>query len=434
MISIYIICVAAGILLSAVFSGADKAIATMSLESLEKLADANVRGARSVIKMIGNRRRFMLMLTSGRTLSVILGTVFLYLTFNELSSMPRLSWIPFLMSIAVAYFLFVIAESLIAPFISAGEFEDRIARFGYLLFFFHILLIPIVMPVYLLLSLAGREKADPAEQEEAFLEMVKAQSESGVIEEEEGEMIRSIVELSQTSVREVMVPRIDMVAAEKEITLPELLDLFEEAGHSRIPVYEDRIDNILGVIYAKDLLTHIAGKGLDDFDIIALMREAYFVPETKNISELLEDIKKNKVHLIIVIDEYGGTAGIVALEDLLEEIVGEIQDEFDVEDERDFVWLNDRSIIIDAGLDVDDVNDILRTDIPSEHFDTLGGFIFHYLGYIPESGEEMEWESIRFKIKEINGNRISKVVVVLPSARQKNGRNVNGSEDDSLES
>lgn len=423
MTSLYVLFVIAGMILSAVFAGAEKAIAPISHESLEKLTDANVRGAGLVMNMMENRRMFLLTLMCGKGISITIGTILLYLCFNTWLPMFQAAWIPALIAVIVAFYVFVVAESLFAPLIFSGEFESRISRFGFVLFFFYILLMPVVMPLYLLLSVAGREKVDPAEQEEAFLEMVKSQSESGVIEEEEGEMIKSIVELSQTTVREVMVPRIDMVAAEKNITFAELLDLFEKEGHSRIPVYEERIDNILGVIYAKDLLSHIINKGIENFDIKALKREAFFVPETKKISELLEDIKKNKVHIAIVVDEYGGTAGIVALEDLLEEIVGEIQDEYDTEEERDYVWVNDRAIIMDAGLDIDDVNTVLRTDIPDEYFDTLGGFIYNHLGYIPEDGEEMEWESIRFKIKEIIGNRISKVVVILPSNRQRNGKN-----------
>ena len=209
-----------------------------------------------------------------------------------------------------------------------------------------------------------------------------------------------------------MVPRIDMIAVEKNISVEELLTLFKKWGHSRIPVYDDRIDNILGVIYAKDLLPVIAEKGKENFSIIETMRKAYYVPETKIISVLLKEFKKSKVHIAIVVDEYGGTAGIVALEDLLEEIVGEIQDEYD-QDERDYLWINDRIVLMDAGLGIDDVNEIIHADIHGDDFDTLAGFIYHQLGNIPVGGEEFSWENFTFTIREIIGNRISKVLVKL---------------------
>ena len=307
---------------------------------------------------------------------------------------------------------FVLTESFFARLISAGEYEHRVSRFANFLALFHVLLFPITFIIDLLLSVVIKEKTELAEKGEAFIELVKSESESGVIEQEEKEMIQSIFEFSDTTVKEVMVPRIDVVAAEKDIDVDDLIDLFQKEGHSRIPVYENRIDNILGVIYAKDLLTHILKKGKKDFSITGIMRDAYFVPEAKKISELLKELKKTKVHIAIVVDEYGGTAGIVALEDLLEEIVGEIQDEYD-QDERDYVWINKNTLLIDAGLDIDDVNEIIRTEIPNEHFDTLAGFIYHQLGYIPEGGEEIKWENITLKIKEIKGNRISKVIVKL---------------------
>jgi CBS domain containing-hemolysin-like protein len=269
------------------------------------------------------------------------------------------------------------------------------------------------------LSSVIKKKIELQAKEEALIEYVKSETEYGVIDEEEREMIESILELSETSVREVMVPRIDMVAVRKETDIDEIITLFDNFGHSRIPVYEERLDNIVGVVYAKDLLTHIAKKGREKASISRIMREAYFVPETKPISELLTEFKAAKVHLAIVVDEYGGTAGIVALEDLLEEIVGEIQDEYDME-QHDKLWLNDRTVLIDAGMDIDDVNELIHTTIPNEDFDTLGGFLYHQLGIIPHGGEIVEWDNVTFTVKEIEKNRIAKVIVDLPVPEQHN--------------
>ena len=401
------------LLVSVMFSGAELAIGNISRDSLEKLVDSKVRGASLILGMIENKRRFLLMLLSGKILSVVGGTVFLYsFIFIESSKWSLSNSLVMLLTIVLSVSAYVLTEGLFAKLVSIGEYENRVSRFAYFLFMFHIILLPVTFLIDFILSILIKESLELAEKEEAFIELVKSESESGVIEQEEREMIQSIFEFSDTTVREVMVPRIDMIAAEKSLPIDELLNLFEKEGHSRIPVYDERVDNILGVIYSKDLLTYISGKGKKDFSITEIMRDAYFVPENKKTSELLKEFKKNKVHIAIVVDEYGGTAGIVALEDLLEEIVGEIQDEYD-EDERYHVWIDDRTLVIDAGLDIDDVNEIIRTNIPNDNFDTLGGFIYNQLGFIPEGGEEVKWENIIFKIKEINKNRISKVLVKL---------------------
>ena len=408
---------------SVMFSGAEIAIGSISRDSLEKLAESKVRGASLILGMIENKRRFLLMFLYGKILSIIVGTVFLYTFFFMKSSMWGLTKsFSILLTIVVSVSAYTLTEGLFSKLISTGEYENRIPRFAIFLHFlvvFNMLLLPFTLFIDYVLSVFIKKKSELAEKEEALKELLKSETEYGVIEQDEEEMIQSIFEFSDTTVKEVMVPRIDMIAAEKNISIDELIELFEKEGHSRIPVYEDRVDNILGVIYAKDLLVFISEKGKKDFSINEMMREAYFVPENKKISELLKEFKKTKVHIAIVVDEYGGTAGIVALEDLLEEIVGEIQDEYD-QDERDYLWMNDRTVLMDAGLDIDDVNEIIRTSIPNDNFDTLGGFIYNQLGFIPEGGEEIKWEDITFKIKEINGNRISKIVVVLSEPFAKN--------------
>jgi len=408
---------------SVMFSGAEMAIGSISRDSLEKLAESKVRGASLILGMIENKRRFLLMLLYGKIVSIILGTVFLYTFFFMKSSMWGLTnSLSMLLTIVLSVFAYTLTEGLFSKLISTGEYENRISRFAIFLYFlvvFNILLLPFTFFIDYVLSVFIKRKSELAEKEEALKELVKSETEYGVIEQDEEEMIQSIFEFSDTTVKEVMVPRIDMVAAEKNISIDELIELFEKEGHSRIPVYESRVDNILGVIYAKDLLAFSSEKGKKDFSIKDMMREAYFVPENKKISELLKEFKKTKVHVAVVVDEYGGTAGIVALEDLLEEIVGEIQDEYD-QDERDYIWMNDRTVLMDAGLDIDDVNEIIRTNIPDENFDTLGGFIYNQLGFIPEGGEEIKWEDIIFKIKEIDGNRISKVIVELSEPFAKN--------------
>ena len=308
--------------------------------------------------------------------------------------------------------LFLFTDSLLARVVALGEHEKTVTRFAHFLVVFHYILFPLTFILEKILAIFIKENLELAAKEEALIEYVKSESESGVILKEEKEMIESVLEFSDTTVREVMVPRIDMVAAKSDITIDELIELFEKEGHSRIPIYEERVDHIVGVVYAKDLLTAMAKIGKNNIRLDEIKRKAYFVPETKNIAVLLKEFKKAKVHIAIVVDQYGGTAGIVALEDLLEEIVGEIHDEYD-EDEYDYLWLNNSTVLIDPGLDIDDVNDMIHTDIPNEDYDTLGGFLYHRLGFIPKGGEVVEWENVTFTIKEINGNRISKVLIKI---------------------
>ncbi|MFC1485571.1 hemolysin family protein [Candidatus Latescibacterota bacterium] len=397
-----------------VFAGAETGIGDLSRDSVQRLVEQKVRGAALALAMIRNKRRFLLMLMAGRILSITVGAASLLWAGVLIAERLHIAQSAILgASVVVSLVMFIAAEGVFARLVSAGGYERLVSRFVYVLYLFHVLFFPFMALLDRLLSRIIKQKEELAAQEEAFIELVKSQSESGVIEEEEGEMIRSIFEFSDTTVREVMVPRIDVVAAEKNISIEKLLDLFREEGHSRIPIYEEQIDHIIGLIYAKDLLSHIAENGKETFSLPQIMRDAYFVPENKKISELLKEFKQAKVHIAVVVDEYGGTAGIVALEDLLEEIVGEIQDEYDTEDKRNYIRVSDHSYIMDAGLDIDDVNDILRSDIPGEDFDTLGGFIYHQLGFIPEGGEVVTWGNCSFTIREIIGNRISKVLVEI---------------------
>jgi putative hemolysin len=307
-----------------------------------------------------------------------------------------------------------LTDGIFSKIIAVGEYEKIVPFFASFLSIFYYLFIPLTFLAERILSVFIKKTSEMAAKEDALIEMVKSESESGVIEQEEGEMIQSILDFYDTTVREVMVPRIDVVAADKNISLDELIFLFKNEAHSRIPVYDGRIDNIIGVIYSKDLLIPLAGKNVSrEVSITGIMRKPYFVPETKKLSELLRDMKKEKVHLAIVVDEYGGTSGIVALEDLLEEIVGDIQDEYDKDENALFTWVDNRTISMDASLNIDDVNEILHTSIPNKDFDTLAGFIYHSLGSIPEGGEEITWNNAVFTIKEIIGNRISKVMVKL---------------------
>lgn len=249
----------------------------------------------------------------------------------------------------------------------------------------------------------------PFVTEEEIKTLVDAGEEEGVIPEEEAEMIYSIFELGDTLAREVMVPRIDVVALDEQTPMLEALDTVMQAGHSRIPVYRETIDNIVGVLYAKDMLPYLR-EGRTDIPLKSVLREAYFIPEMKTASDLLPDLQQRRVHMAIVVDEYGGMAGLVTIEDLLEEIVGEIQDEYDTEEP--FVeFVSENEYVFDARVDLDDLNRLMNVELPTQDSDTLGGFIYSELGRVPAVGSRVTFEDMDFTVESVAGRRIRKVHV-----------------------
>jgi putative hemolysin len=258
----------------------------------------------------------------------------------------------------------------------------------------------------------------PIVTQEEIKTLVDAGEEGGVIEEEEKEMIYSIFEFGETVAREVMVPRMDVLAIDVETPLLEALDAVIHHNHSRVPVYQDSIDNIVGILYAKDLLKvlHERGRvGANEVRLADIVRPAAFAPESKKVSELLELMQKRRIHMAIVIDEYGGTAGIVTIEDILEEIVGEIQDEYDQGEELEIQASGENEWLINARANLGDVNDALRVHFPVDDADTLGGFIYTQLGKIPLPGDEVSHENVRLKVVNVAGRRIGKVKVQVIS-------------------
>jgi putative hemolysin len=241
---------------------------------------------------------------------------------------------------------------------------------------------------------------------EEIISLVDAGEEQGVIEEEEREMIQSVLEFPDTIVRKVMTPRIDMHCVPVEASLQEVLDIIRNTGHSRIPVYEGTVDNIIGIVYAKDLLRLYPH--LEPFDMRQVMRPPYFIPETKKVDELMREFRAKKTQIAIVRDEYGGTSGLVTLEDILEELVGEIHDEYDVE-ETPFEQVDEYTYRTDGRTPVDDVNDKTGLHLPTDEYDTIGGFVFGLFGRPAQAGEQIAYGRAHFVVEEADGRRIRKL-------------------------
>ncbi len=249
----------------------------------------------------------------------------------------------------------------------------------------------------------------PFVTEDEIRHMVDVAEEEEEIEEEERELIHSIFEFGDTVVREVMVPRPDMVCLKGGATFDEALSVIIEAGYSRIPLYESDTDNIIGVLYAKDLMKRMH-EGRNGGSASQLGRAPTFVPETKKVADLLREMQEQHVHMAIVVDEYGGTAGLVTIEDLIEEIVGEIVDEYDQEEPL-IEPIDDDTIRVDAKMPIDEVNDLLDVELPHEEWDTVGGLVFALTGRVPAAGEKVRFDGLEFTTERVAGRRVQKVVI-----------------------
>jgi magnesium and cobalt transporter len=251
--------------------------------------------------------------------------------------------------------------------------------------------------------LAKVEETENIEKE--IQQLIDEGEQRGLISEDEGEMIQGIFSFRDTIAREIMVPRTDAVFATAETKIPDIIQLIIQSGHSRIPIYQDSIDNIIGTVHAKDLLSHC---GLADLDVRSIVRAPYFIPETKKISEVLKDLRDNKSHLAIVVDEYGGTAGILTLEDIIEEIIGDVMDEYDAE-QKLIVEHEDGSISVNARLDVEELEDYLNVELPEGKFESVGGFVISLLGNVPSVNERLTYSNLELVIEAASSRKIERI-------------------------
>ncbi len=305
--------------------------------------------------------------------------------------------------------------------------ETWALRLGPLVAILEVVLSPIVR---LMLKVGGEVSSNqngplhPLVTEEEIMTLVDAGEEGGYIERDEKEMIYSIFRLDDTLAREVMVPRIDIQALEESTSIPDATKMMLETGYSRAPIFQESIDNVTGLIYVKDLLEAWSA-GNYERPIAELKREAFFVPEAKKVDDLLEEMQDSRFHLAIVVDEYGGTAGLVTIEDIVEEIVGEIRDEYDFAEEASYQQVDDGEYIFSGGIDLDDVNQIADADLPTDAGETLGGFIYSELGRVPSPGDRLESGGLELVVDQVVRRRIRRVRAKR-TAPPSNGRDTNG--------
>jgi putative hemolysin len=419
--------IAALILVNAFFAMAEIALVSVRKTRVKQLVEEGVPRARTVQKLLEDPTRFLATIQIGITLVGLFasatGAVTLAAPFAEVLRKTNIAIISenavgiavVVVTLAIGFLALVIGE--ISPKSLALQHAEKIALWsaGPLMFLSYITL-PIVKLItwtsnVLVKPFGGTASFSPPILSEEELKMlVEAGEEEGVLEEEEREMIHSIFEFTDTVVRKVMTPRTDIKAVEITAPVEELIGVIITEGHSRVPIYEETIDSIVGIVHAKDLLRAIHENGRD-VTIRELMRPPYVIPENKMVDELLAEFKRSKTQMAIVVDEYGGTAGLVTIEDVIEEIVGDIMDEYDVEEPMVEV-IDENTAIVDARAPIDEINEQMGLALPEEEFDTIGGFVFGMLGKQAQQGETIEFNSVDLVVEKTDGARIQKVKII----------------------
>ena len=401
------------LLLAAFASLAETAIGRMTRMTAHHLDHLRKGGARRLVDIVEDPAQAMAaVLLVKLTAQVAATTLATYVAIRELEGGAVL-----IAAAVMTLVIFTFAEVVPSTF-TVQRTEQTALAVSRPIFFIARLLKPISKVLILLANatmvlLPGKGlPKGPFVTEDEIKRMVDvaAAEEEGDIEQEERELIHSVFEFGDTVVREVMVPRPDMVAIPAEASSNEALGVITEAGFSRIPLYEGDTDNIVGVLYAKDLLRRMH-EAKSETKVSALGRAPLFVPEQKKVSELLREMQVQHIHMAIVVDEYGGTAGLVTIEDLIEEIVGEIVDEYDREEPL-VEPIDDRTIRVDAKMPIDEVNELLGVDLPHEEWDTVGGLVFGLTGRVPNAGEIVQYDSLSFRTERVTGRRIQKVVIM----------------------
>ena len=400
--------------LSAFFSSAETALTTVNRIRMRSLADEGNKRAKMVLKITDN---------SGRMLSAILiGNNIVNLSASSLTTTIAITFgAPMAVAIATGIItVLILIFGEITPKTVATINSDKLSLvYAYPIHFIMTILTPISIVInmlarviFFILRVDPNAKPDAITEEE-LRTIVDVSHESGVLEEEEREMIKNVFDLGDAKAKDVMVPRVNVIFADVDSTYKELIELFREHKFTRLPVYEETTDNVIGTINMKDLLLY---DNTAEFQIREFLRDAYFTYEHKNISELLVEMREASYNIAIVLDEYGETAGLITLEDILEEIVGEIHDEYDEYEEDELLTcINDFEYILEGSISLDDLDDRLELELESEEYDSLGGFIIEHLDRHPEVGDEIVTESgLRLVVDSLDKNRVEKVHIYIP--------------------
>ncbi|SEF63363.1 putative hemolysin [Caloramator fervidus] len=413
------------ILINGFFAASEIAIISINRNKISMQAQEGIKKAILIQKLFKEPSKFLATIQVGITLTGFLASASAAVSISTYFSqyLKRLN-IPFseqisliLVTLFISYITLVLGELL--PKRLALQNPEKIAFkiIGIILF-----ISKITSPFVKILTLStnffakmfgvGSTYEEEKVTEDEIRMMIDVGEENGVLNQTEKEMIDGIFDFDDTLAKEVMTPRTAVFAIDINTPLEEIIHKIIEEQYSRIPVYDGDIDNIVGILYMKDLFVEMVSKKIEDISIKNLLRKAYFVPDTKKIDVLFRELQTSKNHMAILIDEYGGVSGIITIEDLIEEIVGNISDEYD-EDIKDFQKLENNIYLVDGLVSIDEVNEKLNLKIPSKHHDTIGGFVLDLIGNIPQKGQKVEYENITFTVEKIDEKRIEQIKIEI---------------------
>ena len=398
--------------LSAFFSSAETALTTVNKIRIRNLAEAGDKSAVTLTKVLEDQ---------GKMLSAILvGNNVVNLTASSMSTTLAMNiWSNKAVGIATGVLtLVILVFGEISPKTISTLYSEKISlKYAKIIYLFMTVMTPVIYAVNVLSSGFLRlVHVDPNRKQEAITEdelrtIVEVSHEEGVIESEEKKIINNVFDFGDSVAKDIMVPRIDMAMVEVGATYDELIDIFREEKYTRMPVYEETTDNVIGIINMKDVLLIDRN---EEFHVRDLLREPLYTYEYKNTAELMVEMRQTSNNMIIVLDEYGATAGMITLEDLLEEIVGEIRDEYDEDEEQELVEVGPGEYVVEGSMKLDDLNDLLDLELESEDYDSIGGLIIGQLDRLPEEGESVVCDGIRLVVDRLDKNRIDRVHMYLP--------------------
>lgn len=400
------------LLLSAFFSGTETALTAINKLRIRSLLDDNVKGAKNAMKLIEDPTKMLS--------ALLIGNNVVNLSASALATTMAIdiwgnSWVG--IATGVLTLVILVFGEITPKSISAIKAEKIALKVSGPVLIITKLLTPVIFIINKLCHGVMRLfRIDPYEKPTSMTEnelrtILEVSHEEGVLESEERRMITNVFDFGDSLAKDVMVPRIDMSFASMELTYDELVQLFSIDKYTRLPVYSENRDNVIGIVNLKDIFFYNGNK--EDFNILDIIREPYFTYEFKKTSELLIEMRNESISLAIVLDEYGATAGLITIEDLLEEIVGEIRDEYDDDEEDCIQELSDNEYIVDGNTKLDDINDTLGLDIESSDYDSIAGHIIYLLDHLPEEGESVEVDNAKFTVASVDKNRIDKVHIVL---------------------
>lgn len=406
------------LILSAFFSGSEVALFSIDKKQIKQIKEIHPLIGYYIESLMEFPRRLLLAILLGNTVVNVAAAIIAVNLAIEISNFYSISreTVLLIQIILLTALILVIGE--IIPKILANRNPLKFALFSTVpIYWFSVLIYPISKPISDVLKIAvsrlGGYNSRTAIVHSEIAELADLGIEKGTIEEEEHELIHGLVEYKSVVVREIMTPRVDISAVDSEAAFEELIAIITESGHSRIPLYQKSLDDIIGIIYAKDVLQFLAKPELQkEFKVTKIARQPLFVPETKLISDLMGEFQSKNMHIGIVVDEYGGTAGLVSFEDILEEIVGDIRDEFDKE-EIPIIKVDEKRFIVLGKTSIDELNELLEHNFSAENddYDTVGGFIFNHTGSIPVENFSFVKDHFRFTVKEVKNKRINKVFI-----------------------